>query len=360
MTLQTVLTSYRTAAESVQRSMNVGRLGAWRMLLSTRIRHGIGPFYFCLFSLNGKPASNWPEYLTNYELEPVQRRWNPEHTHSLVRDKLQFHQRCDQANLPTPVLLAAVGRVVAGNMSYPNAQTAKDLDLVLQSWTGSDFFLKHSGGAHGHGAFTLQRHAQAYEFGNTRGNADELFAYIQANLPDGECYLLQPRIRNHPDLGSVMSPTGLGTVRVVSLLRAGDVSILSACLRITVGANVTDNFSVGSAGNLTAPIDLDTGRLGVAVGSRTKHWPDMHTVALHPDTGMAIEGAVVPEWTAVKALTLRAHKAFPELGVIGWDIAITEAGPLLVEANHAWDINLLQVAHREGFRSRMVAALGMF
>src|SRR5690606_10909580 len=105
-------------------------------------------------------------------------------------------------------------------------------------------------------------------------------------------------------------------------------------------------------------IDPSTGGLGVAVGSRSKNWPDMHTFEHHPDTGVCFEGFTLPYWNDTTNLVLRAHQAFPELGVIGWDVAITEQGPVLIEANHAWDINLLQVAHRRGFRREMQAALG--
>jgi hypothetical protein len=129
---------------------------------------------------------------------------------------------------------------------------------------------------------------------------------------------------------------------------------------MTVGCSVTDNFSAGMAGNIVAPIDLDIGTLGPAAGSARRQWPEMHTVSRHPDTGEVIEGFLVPHWQDLKQLTVRAQASFPELRCLGWDVAVTEKGPVLIEANHVWDINLLQMAHRKGLRSQMDAALGGF
>ena len=186
-----------------------------------------------------------------------------------------------------------------------------------------------------------------------------LYDHALGALPANERYLIQPRLKAHEQLRRIMAPGGLGTVRVVTLrAHEGQYAFLSACLRITVSPNVTDNFSSGSAGNLTAAIDLASGALSPATGSRRREWPDMRTFDRHPDTQEAIAGRSVPLWGAVKDLALRAHAAFPELGAIGWDIAVTDAGPVLIEGNHAWDISLLQVAHRRGLRSVMYKALG--
>lgn len=358
MTLRTIVSGYRTACHSIARSRQISPLNALATLLTTRLRFGVGPFNYCLFSLDGRPPGNWREYLTNTDLEPVQRRWNPKQVHHLVRDKLRFHQRCMQAGLPTPALIAIVApqRTLLGDMTATSDSAS--LHAALQDSETSEFFFKHSGGAHGHGAFSVRRQGGAYDFAGRVGSAENLFDHACSQLPGDQVYIVQSRLRNERRLAAIMASDGLGTIRAVTLRDNGRCSLLTACLRITVGTNVTDNFSVGSAGNLTAAIDVGDGTLRVAVGSRSKAWPDMHTVRNHPETGVAFEGFAVPCWDEVKALVQRAHHAFPELGVIGWDVAITEHGPVLIEGNHAWDINLLQVAHMRGLRADMCRALG--
>ncbi|HTN98325.1 MAG TPA: sugar-transfer associated ATP-grasp domain-containing protein, partial [Nordella sp.] len=67
----------------------------------------------------------------------------------------------------------------------------------------------------------------------------------------------------------------------------------------------------------------------------------------HPDTGAAIEGRVLHFWPETIALACRAHAAFAPRVFIGWDIAITSNGPVLIEGNGAPGIDLIQRAYRE-------------
>ena len=51
----------------------------------------------------------------------------------------------------------------------------------------------------------------------------------------------------------------------------------------------------------------------------------------HPLTGGRIAGRVLPHWQEAVDLAIRAHAAFSEWAVIGWDIAWTPDGPVLLE-----------------------------
>ena len=66
--------------------------------------------------------------------------------------------------------------------------------------------------------------------------------------------------------------------------------------------------------------------LGLGVRQRT-------VSATHPDTGARIEGVAVPDWQAVRRMALRCMRAFPDLSYAGWDVAVTQDGPVLIEVN---------------------------
>ena len=109
-----------------------------------------------------------------------------------------------------------------------------------------------------------------------------------------------------------------------------------------VGTSAADNFD---AGGIAAPIDVETGRLGRAV--RKRGTASLVAVDAHPDTGAVIAGRELPQWRTVRAVTCRAHALLPSLGFVGWDVAITPDGPVLVEGNQSPCCMLSQMPSRD-------------
>jgi hypothetical protein len=121
----------------------------------------------------------------------------------------------------------------------------------------------------------------------------------------------------------------------------GDARVIAAALRIGLGQAPVDNFSQG---NLAAPIDLTTGRLGPAVYKQQRSG----RLAAHPVTGSRIEGREVPDWNRAVAMLEAAAAATPFNPVQGWDVAFTPSGPVIVEANGRWDLGVTQLAPDRG------------
>jgi len=157
------------------------------------------------------------------------------------------------------------------------------------------------------------------------------------------CYLVQPRMRPHRDLAD-LSMGVLTTVRVLtSETPDGHVVASHAVLRMPLVRDaVVDNFH---AGGIAAPIDMKTGRLGKATDMGLRRDSAWH--ATHPINGAQIEGRVLPHWPAVLDLACKAQRAFSDRPFVGWDIAILDSGPCLVEGNGRPDIELIQRPYRE-------------
>lgn len=51
-------------------------------------------------------------------------------------------------------------------------------------------------------------------------------------------------------------------------------------------------------------------------------------------------------WHHVLKAVRRAHESLPGLTKVGWDVAITDQGVTIIEANTAWHPGMIQVAHR--------------
>jgi hypothetical protein len=155
--------------------------------------------------------------------------------------------------------------------------------------------------------------------------------------------LVEEFVIQHQDLMR-LSPSGLNTVRIITQLNANnEVDILGARLRITINSSV-DNMA---AGNVAAPINLQTGVLdGPGVYSDITKADE----ARHPVTLTPIIGFQVPYWKESVALVTAAALNNTRNRSIGWDVAITEAGPELIEGNHNWCKLLWQLPVKKGLK----------
>lgn len=148
-------------------------------------------------------------------------------------------------------------------------------------------------------------------------------------LNRGNNDLVEEYIYQHDKLRE-LSPTGLNTLRVFTTLNSDDeVDIIGVRLRISINS-IVDNLA---AGNVAAPVDLETGVVsGPGVYSDITKNPEH----IHPITKVSIVGFKIPYYN--EALQLVRSAALFDKGnrSIGWDIAISNNGPSLIEGNHDW------------------------
>lgn len=167
----------------------------------------------------------------------------------------------------------------------------------------------------------------------------------------GAGYLFQKRVSPAAEVRALCGDR-LATVRVLTAMGGDGPRVLRAAWKIPAGGNAADNF--WRVGNLLAGLDLGSGRIESAVVAT----PSAFAAATHhPDTGAALRGTAVPRWRELLALALDGARIFGELGLLGWDIAPTEAGPVVVEVNQIPDFRLHQIADRRGMFDAEMAAL---
>lgn len=162
--------------------------------------------------------------------------------------------------------------------------------------------------------------------------------------------LAEEFIVQHPAL-MALSPSGLNTVRIFTqLTESGKVEIIGCRLRITINS-IVDNLA---AGNIAAAIDPVTGRLsGPGVYSDITKM----NVLVHPITGIELSNFQVPFWSDILTLVEEAAQTVPECKSIGWDIAVTEYGPELLEGNHDWCKLVWQLPVEAGLKEILVKYL---
>ena len=157
-----------------------------------------------------------------------------------------------------------------------------------------------------------------------------------------EDILLEEIINQHPAMAIVGK--SVNTIRVYSInasVHSNQVVIIKALMRAGTGDSLVDNFH---AGGIFYPIDLSSGVL-VGKGINYKYEKFVN----HPGYEISLIGMKIPFWQEIIEIVKKAHCLIPNLRYIGWDIAITDNGPIIIEANHDADHEMLEFIGEERF-----------
>ena len=151
--------------------------------------------------------------------------------------------------------------------------------------------------------------------------------------PDADV-IIQRRLRNHPALLPILPPDPpLSTLRILTTLDAPTLEprLTLSFLRVGVTRKIVDNLS---AGGIMLEVDPDTGTLDVGIENAMAPRARVAVVSRAPGAKAPFAGTRVPGFEEAAALCHKAHRQLaPDVLCVGWDVALTEAGPMLVEAN---------------------------
>ncbi len=147
--------------------------------------------------------------------------------------------------------------------------------------------------------------------------------------------LLEERVRQHPALNAV-NPSSVNTIRIATVRdRSGEVRVIGASLRGGGKGKIVDNLH---AEGVQYPVDVESGcvmRGGV-------RYDGTQNVLFHPSTGEKVIGLQIPNWDKVIDTVKQAAMLPGHLRYIGWDVAVTEDGCELIEANLGQGSNGMQ------------------
>jgi len=271
-------------------------------------------FYFRFFNLNRKERREWAGTGYMYEYQLVM---NPREHRSILDDKTKFHRKYED--------LIKHKVYDRSDLKSDESKTA-----VLKKSSNKLVFKVFNGKC---GANILFKRTDEFQ-------TDNLYTFMLENGYD----LVEEYIIQHQDFNR-LSPSAVNTVRIFSQLDADDEVVILGCrLRISVDSNV-DNMA---AGNLAAPIDELT---GIVSGPGLYSDITKDDEYVHPISNVRIEGFKIPFWEETIALVKTATKLHPQNRSIGWDFAMTEEGPDLIEGNHDWCKLVWQLPVKKGLKS---------
>ena len=139
-------------------------------------------------------------------------------------------------------------------------------------------------------------------------------------------YIVQRAVVQHPDIAR-FNPTSLNTMRIVTMVFHDKTYILSSILRIGGSGSRVDNVAKGGYQCTIRP----DGRLEpLAWTNRSGHGELVETT----EDGLRFGDCAIPHFDKVRATAIDMATRMPHLKLIGWDLAVDEAGDVvLIEFN---------------------------
>lgn len=138
-------------------------------------------------------------------------------------------------------------------------------------------------------------------------------------------------------------PASVNTVRVPTIRLDDETLIIHPFMRMGQHGKNVDN---AGAGGIMGVVDVETGRI-YATGDEYAQSYDVH-----PDSNLKILDFVIPRWDEAKALVKELATVLPDNRYTGWDLALTDDGWVLVEANRRGQF-VWQIPMQIGFRKEI-------
>jgi hypothetical protein len=216
-------------------------------------------------------------------------------------------------------------------INYPE-EFHKLLEDVFQKHELNSVFIKASyssyGGANIYKIFARQLISE-------RNTIDELYKTV---ILSG--YQFQETIRQHTEMDR-LNPSCVNTLRMDTFIDgSGNIEIITGYLRTSIKNSIVDNVAQG--GGFIA-IDITTGRL------RAECYLEFLvdagiTLKQHPVTQVVFENFQIPSFKEAKELIIKAASCMPGLRLVGWDVGITETGPVLIEVNAHYSMECTDIS----------------
>ena len=329
-------------------------------ILFARVRYGLGIDTFKLYRLIEKPSSTFSDYMFNTELEPLQQVLISDVREQICGDKLLYYLECLKHKLPTPEVIGQCGVATASypENAIPDIRNGEEL-LELLGRRGPGYYLfKPVKSIRGDGIFRIKSNQGSLH--NDQGMPVEPDQLVSSLLAD-KCihYILQPSLKPHPSLCPIMPGKELGTFRMVVTNRKRNPNVDYALAKVPVSGTVADNFLAGKAGNFIADINIITGQLVETLGEAQGYPGLIELKYTHPISKRNIPGFIIPQWSELLELVREATEKL-DLITAGWDVAVTEQGPCLIEVNHIWDVEILQVSMGRGLKPDFTQKLASY
>lgn len=146
-------------------------------------------------------------------------------------------------------------------------------------------------------------------------------------------YILEEYIDQHDALAAYY-PDAINCIRIITVYKDGKVYPVVANITYSAGHQLAN----ASFGGITCEIDMATGEV-ITDGGAYGHV----LYENHPVTGIPFKGFMIPYWQEILHMLDDIASRVPEVGYVGWDVAIAKDGPMIIEGNTSPGYTFFQI-----------------
>lgn len=192
-------------------------------------------------------------------------------------------------------------------------------------------FVKPVDGQGGYGIFIFERNNRGvYRTANNDVLNEEFLHEIGVN----NNYIIQAGLEQIKEI-SYMYPRSVNTFRIATENKNGNTRVLCSTLRMGKGGNQVDN---SAQDGIVLGININTGETDPFAATELGVF-----FSKHPDTNFVFKNHKISNWRKVKDAVLVFAKKLPQFVYLGWDIALTQNGPIVIETNLGFGLDHYQV-----------------
>ena len=265
---------------------------------------------------------------------------------AVTEDKWLSGTFLEACKIPVPETVGVIDRSVR---LYPGTPVIKDVESLKKFLTQNKppLFAKSQRSMWSAGAFVIDsadKEAIQIRGGDSVSYDDFFDIYV-----DKGAFVLQKLIKPHGFFDGITDATA--TVRLINMVDDTGVFNPFAVLKLPMGNSIADNF--WRTDNLVCALDTTIGEIQTLVGKTDMGYENY---AALPNSDRKLIGEVLPHWDAVKSLNETVALMHHDIKYGSTDIAITDAGPVVIEVNCGSAFELPQIATGKGFLTDEVTA----
>jgi hypothetical protein len=280
----------------------------------------------------GKKGNKISSYIGTKEFIRLQRKANKllrekmgycESIDFLTKNKLVFSAYAKTLGIPVPDAPFAV--------SFGKLISLSAYDNLLELEDGP-YFIKNTIIESGEGVHRFMVRDRKIEMHSKEWTQEEFISNFNVGV-----WIIQKGVYSHKLIQKV-NDSALNTTRIYTMNTGYGVELIGA-----FQAFATDNATIDSWQFGTVYVGINTDSLSLTKYGVTSLTDTREGLLQnHPNSGVVFSNYSIPYIKETVHLCKYAHELLLGFFIIGWDVAITEKGPIIIEANEKPGINVVQ------------------